>query len=627
MLRSRTPSRLKVVIIGLVVGIIGTVTTTVAAPAEDEQWPSGHASVPGLHGIEFDANTGNQDKVSALFCTQSTGSDRLGTSVATSPCSTENGYSFRAVLGPCSASRVVDCIESVSTSSGGAAAVAGTFSRHFPAVGANDYVGSASAGVPDGLPPGIWTLPGAPHAFGSEYLVTAQIVGSMVNGDALKPGRSFFASILPVSIFQSECDVKYNGACMDAYFEEKNSFGGVNVKYGGVAADQDKGYRCANWGEGGKCTLHHAFPPGITYSIKVRLRRAPTGWLHGRMQNPNASITTENGVTTMVIDAEPTRVPVVSGFALWNDLPANLKEWWTKVCPPNCGGTRLSDPSTVAPSERNSVMGAPPYSDKAFELLALFRDFVKDKAAALPGNWTVRTLSYGEMMKAGECIKNATGVAGIVSTNSTLYGEGPPAFNLSTRSLDYKVSSPHYERDGTTEFKGRYNLMIRSDVARCIYGFKNAPIKTLIQVLDEKGSPATAVTNMSEKNGWLRLDASGFTFSAPTIRVTMTEETSSETSTSVPQAGEVASPAKATVQTLARGKSRTLRAVARSAGFTIPAGGNVSASVAASSRTKCRVSGPSLRAVAKGTCTISLTIRSRAGKKIGSSRLVKVVVS
>lgn len=624
-----------VIVVALLAGMIGVTAPTVAAPAEDEQFPSGHAAVAGLHGIEIDANSGNQDKVSALFCNQTSGGERLGTSVASSPCSIANGYSFRAVLGPCTSTRTVDCIESISSTSGTASPIAGTFSRHFPAVGMNDYTGSAEAGVPDGGPPGLWTLPGAPHAFGSDYLVTAQIVGSMANGDALKPSRNFFASIIPVSIFQTECDVRFNGMCKDGYFEESAAGGGVNIKYGGAAADQDKGYRCSNWGEDARCTLHHAFPAGVSYSLKVRLRRSPSGWLHGRMQNPNATITTDNGVTTVVIEAEPTRVPVVSGFAQWNDLPNNLKEWWTKVCPPDCGGTRLGDPTKQSPTERNSVMGATPYSAKAFELLALFRDFVKDKAAALPGYWSVRTLSGGEMSKAGKCISDAAGVAGIVSTNSALYGEGPPLFNAETKSLDYKVSSPHYEKDGKTEFKGRYNLMIRSDVARCIYGFKNAPISTKIEVIDEKGASAAAVTNMSEKNGWFRLDASGFTFSAPTVRVTMTQDASAEdlatttttVATTAPQAGSATPVVGSTRPVLARGKSRSLATIAKSGGLSVPTGAKVSAVVSASSRSKCRIVGSNLRATAKGTCTISVTVRSRTGKKLISNKAIRVTVS
>jgi len=96
---------------------------------------------------------------------------------------------------------------------------------------------------------------------------------------------------------------------------------------------------------------------------------------------------------------------------------------------------------------------------------------VKDKAAVLTSQWRVRTLSPGEMGSAASCISNAKGVTGIVTTNSLLYSEGPPAFNAETKTLNYKVASPHYEKDGVTEFKGTYNLTVRDDIAECLYGF------------------------------------------------------------------------------------------------------------------------------------------------------------
>lgn len=597
------------VVVGLCAGFVPSIA---ANTGEDEQWPSGHASTPGLHGIEFDANSGQQDKVSVLLCKTSETVTKLGTSVAAEPCSSSPSYTFRAVLGPCTATVTVDCISGV-TATTASGKIEGKFSTHFPLQGANDYTGSAAMGIPDGKTPGLWTIAGAPHAYGSDYLVTAQIVGMMVNGDALKPLRSFAASIVPVDIFQTTCDVRFNGQCLDAYFEDPSNPG--NVKYGGVAADQDNGYRCANWGEASKCTRRHAFPANTKFSLTVKLRTTPTGWLHGRMQDPQASIVREGDVTTMTIDAEPTRVPVISGFTQWETLPQNIKDWYAKNCPPDCGGTRLPGSLEREPAARNSALGGTPYADKSFELLTLFRDFLKDKSAATPSFWTVRTLDYGEMVKASTCIQDAKGVAGIVSTNSALYGQGPPAFNSATGTLDYKVAALHYEKDGVTPFKGRYNLMIRSDVARCIYGFTDAPITSSIEVIDEDGKTSTASTNVSEVNGWFRLDAAGFTFSAPTIRVKMTQASTSSTS---------ASTSKAVVQRVKRGKSVSLAKVARTAKLAVAKSSKVSAVVSKASKTRCRIVGSSVRALKKGTCSLVVTVKT--GKKKTSKR-VQVLVS
>ena len=65
---------------------------------------------------------------------------------------------------------------------------------------------------------------------------------------------------------------------------------------------------------------------------------------------------------------------------------------------------------------------------------------------------------------------------------------------------------------------------MRSDIARCIYGFSNAPIKAEISITSDDGEKKVATTVVNEKNGWLYLSAKGFTFSAPTINVKLTQE-------------------------------------------------------------------------------------------------------
>ena len=114
------------------------------------------------------------------------------------------------------------------------------------------------------------------------------------------------------------------------------------------------------------------------------------------------------------------------------------------------------------------------YSKKAFEVISKWKDFVGDTSPALPSYWNVRTLSADEMSKASYCITGAKGVTGIVTTNATAYFEGPPSFDSKSKTLQYEVAAPHYEKDGKTEFKGSYNLIVREDVAECLYGFSNA---------------------------------------------------------------------------------------------------------------------------------------------------------
>jgi hypothetical protein len=127
------------------------------------------------------------------------------------------------------------------------------------------------------------------------------------------------------------------------------------------------------------------------------------------------------------------------------------------------------------------------------------------------------------MEGANSCFADSNSVTGIVTTNSTQYSAGPPSFNKVDGTLNYQVAAPHYGTD-KSEFKGSYDLVIRSDVARCIYGFSKAPINATISVTSSDGTPQIATTVIGEKDGWVYLRAKNFGFSAPVIKAKLSQE-------------------------------------------------------------------------------------------------------
>jgi hypothetical protein len=99
------------------------------------------------------------------------------------------------------------------------------------------------------------------------------------------------------------------------------------------------------------------------------------------------------------------------------------------------------------------------------------------------------------------------------------------------------VSSPHFLPDGSV-FKGKYNLVMRSDYARCLYGFTSAPVSASISILSADGSAQVATTVLGERDGWLYLSANNFTFSSPTLKVKLTqakEESQPQQTAAVPK--------------------------------------------------------------------------------------------
>jgi hypothetical protein len=576
--------------------------TALSVPTEDEQIPSPHTSATGAHGVEMNEVSGLRDNVSVLV---GSGGTKICSSTLNPSCSTSSGYYFRAVLGPCTSTTTVDCIEGVSATRGGTVS-SGAFSRFFPARGVTDFTGSTADGVPDGVAPGLWSFPSVPHSNGTDYQVTVQIVGSKKNGNALSPQRTFFANITPVSIYQTTCAPQFNGHCMDTYYEGTGSNGMPTVRFAGVAADQDGGFRCQNWGENSQCALKHAFPSDVKFSLKVRLRTTPHGWLHGRMLDPIATITTESNVTTVVVEAAPVKVPVVAASADWLALPASIQQFFSTCA--TCG-TRRHDNQLFNPAVRNLVSQPLAYKTTSFEQLELWKSFTADSAYAVPSVWNVRTLSDSEMSNAPSCIRNGGGVTGVVSTNATLYAEGPPAYDSTRGTLSYKVAAPHYMRDGVTPFSGYYGLLLREDIAECLYGAPDFTSASTVTVSSESGATKAATTTMSRTNGWFRFVANGYTHSAPTVKVKL-------------------SPKWPTLRT---GRKLSTKTIAKTYGMSVPTKAAVTAAVSSRSTKVCSVKAGAIVGKRKGTCTLKISVKPAPTKKVPRpktvSKTVKVVIS
>ena len=446
-------------------------------------------------------------------------------------CSTGNIY-YKSVLKSCVDQADVDCIEGVYAQNGTSSEVAGVFDQLYPARGAEDFA-SPSSGVPAGGPSSLFTFSDSPHSNGNKYAVTVTLAGTKSASGTVNP-PSFFASVTPVSIFTTDCYTPGSGDadsyCMDSLL-------------GGIAHDRGNGYRCIMWdnvesntdsdtrithgdgnGDISTCAKKHAFPTNTKFKVNIRLSQTPKGWFHGRMASPEITLSSTGAVTNLSIKAGSVGVPAIGTSGPYASFSQGVKDWFTQNCTSSdinqrlCG-TRLSASQDWSdPFVRNAEVSPNPYSALSFSQLELWKAFFDDSASAVPTNWNVRTLSDSEMGSAGSCITGATGVTGVVTTNSTMYSQGPPTYSSSTGTLDYQVAAPHFLNDGVTEFLGNYNLLVREDVAQCLYGFSGTDVTSSVSVVDTSGATKDAVTSLTKVDGFYKFSASGFTFSAPTIK-------------------------------------------------------------------------------------------------------------
>jgi hypothetical protein len=307
-----------------------------------------------------------------------------------------------------------------------------------------------------------------------------------------------------------------------------------------------------------QCALPYSMSKDISFGFSLRLNTNLSGWLHGRMKNADIDYSTANGITNLTVNANPIAVPVVDVWSKSDDLSdahvaAYLNQFWGGEAhhyplSNETGGLPITDAEKTREGMKNisfkHINGS--FSKSSMDNFLLWLPIAKDKAAAMPTQWRLGTMTDNGSGAVAECLNKEKALAGVVTTNSTMYIDGPPVFADDT--LDYKVASTHFEPDGTTVFKGSYELIMSSTVARCIYKFTSAPVSATVSITSENGAANTATTVINEKNGWLKLAAYGFTFSSPTIRFKLSQEKVAATAT-------VTVPAKKTSITCVKGKT------------------------------------------------------------------------
>jgi hypothetical protein len=481
----------------------------------------------------------------------------LCTSTSDLNCKQESGtFEFFTRLSVCSSADSLDCLEGISAKRAGVEII-GQFIEVFPKKINTTYLSKSSERLPEASSGGFWKFIGLEHKGGSDYFVDAGLRGSKTVKQEQFTNTAFALSIIaaskaPLGVHLSggelNSPIDDGSASVLQKFDEKTKrpfLGAVGIypNYEGETLD------CVMSGDG-LCATRHAIPADVEFNMAVRLSSSPSGWMHGRLDNPTITIEaiTPKPAVRLTIIGTTTRVPVIGISQTWQSLPQNLKEIYSKGgFPGTTYGCRWCSEDPL----KNTLVGSPPPSgSSSIAELKAWIPAVNDKASANINTWSIRTLSKSEMNGADKCFDKSNQINGVLMTNSTTYSAGPPAFKSGT--LTYQVAAPHFMSDGSV-MRGQYNLVIRSEVARCIYGFSSAPINAEVSVVNANGEAQIATVIVGEKNGWLYLKANNFEFSAPIIKVKLSQE-ADPLATPTPSAS-VKPVAKAVTITCIKGKT------------------------------------------------------------------------
>lgn len=499
-----------------------------AYAGEDEQWPIPNTPELGHHSVLIEESIDFFKLFSFVETTEAISGQTVFCSSLSDPgCTRAQNFHVNAGFSVCGKQQDADCVESLRFFAEGDDPIEAEFVEYVYPSHPNLFTGdgillSTTIGTPT-----IWRANNAKHEAGDLYLLVAGLKGGVHRSNGGWRNVEVYASLFPVSEFSLPGSGQPTGNFDIPNCTYRLNQDQVKISTGCGSSAADFGQvRCVTFKQNGTCLLRHAHNLTTQIELNLRLLKPASGWIHGRMQQPKITVTDGEKISRISVRANPVRVPSLYSGRTYSDMTPEEKKYWDECLPRGLcsSGTRIagSDPTNQKDGNlRNILAIEDPAGSRSLGIVPQFAKWVNDTSVAAPTVWSFRTLGTVGEGEVFRCASEQKGLVAMVTTNATAYSEGPPS--LSSGMLNYRVAGLHYLPDGKTPHLGTYDLVLRSDVARCLYGFSKAPLSAAITVVGDQGAEAIATKVVSEKDGWLRLSAYGFTFSEKEIKIQITQ--------------------------------------------------------------------------------------------------------
>ena len=318
------------------------------------------------------------------------------------------------------------------------------------------------------------------------YLIRAQLNYNIFKGEVFS--SSILADVVPVDLVEGP------------------QFTEIRLESRSGITEVGGSRECA-WTAEGKCWKQAALDAENTLSLSLRLSTRWSGYFRSRLQSPEIEFEEKDGYSRVQVAGQPQSIQRLFFETDASNWSEEEKSTWCEDVITECilpmGGMLISNSAA---------------NPRAFKLLELLRQYANDTARAMEPEWSFR---MNKSSGSHPCLAGQSGLIGIVSTNAPVIEDEFPSF--SEGFLNYRVAGLHFAPGGASINLGTYDLVMRSDTARCLYGFTKAPVSATVTVVGNDGAENIAATVVSERDGWLKLAAYGFTFSEKEIKVRITQ--------------------------------------------------------------------------------------------------------
>lgn len=444
-------------------------------------------------------------------------------------CLKHERISFNVYLPPCSATLTTDCIVSLSAIKPDGTVLNGKFVGTKPNLSEPTFRGDKAKSFPDGWFPSLWSFDGVKHDGGENFMLRASLMGYQ---QSIENPQNNFQLRIGLNAVSFEPTVESGSWTKETLQSPDGGKSGMTNLGGADGRD------CRFFLAIRECASAWALPSDYRFKVIVKITANTSGWINGRLSDPSISMTRDSdGSYRYTIEAAPMQVPVYGVWARFDKLSKEFQGYVTQqggkagqITYPNPWNAVYSGSGPEPFDKISSFHNLSNYNEADFKEFLYFVKETTDTAVATKSLWhfeTNQNYVQAGSLKIRECTPKAEGVAGVVTTNSTMFLSTPPQFDEVSQTLDYKVAAPHFDKNGKPNV-GSYNLVIDSKVARCLYNFSDAPVNASVSIVNTDGTQQVVTNVVSEKNGWLSLSANGYTYSAPTVRVKLTQQQSTQ---------------------------------------------------------------------------------------------------
>lgn len=481
-------------LVSIILGLVMATSSTSALAADGDSWVPNVARGPAGTNSFFIAEA-TQGNLLSTRVGGSGGADWWCADFSDSRCDlakTNNWYYQYSVLPACAAEAQENCVEGLELRRGDSESVFASFERQIDGI---KFPAEPKIGSYEGSTVSLWNAENLGVAGGkTNYAINVRVLQGWNRSSGKFEPQSLSAIVMPYREQSGNYSVPVGST-----IENAKGTGKSGVAINGIAQE------CV-WNDSGKCGIAQQFPEGTRASLTFRLSNKIGGWFMGRLSNPNITITKFSSTANRInVEAAPVAVPRLQATVSQSTGVPNIQGIWR-------GSGVMGSEWDGSAAFRDGFGGG------AFDYLDAFRPHTNDIAAGISNLWSFGSVASGQF---NSCLSDTSKVMGIVTTNATVYDAGVPLFR--DGQLSYRVGGLHFAPDGQGLNLGSYDLVIRSEAARCLYGFSKSPVQASISVISDSGTKVAATTVVSEKDGWLKLAANGFTFSNKVIKAKLTQ--------------------------------------------------------------------------------------------------------